>query len=238
MIFCVYCSNRIAVRVGEYDFSTTDDGPHETIPIKYAKSHEKFHHILGINDIAIIRLSKDVEFTGIIEKFLFIFTAFHPIKLFVEFYFLPNSLDRIRPICLPTREAIGKDLVGAQPFLAGWGKMAEGKKGARSPILLQIQLPIINIKDCKEKYRSIGKFLNDIQFSERTMCAGFTEGGKDACQGDSGGPLMHPNVVNGKHRYFQIGVVSYGHGCGRPNLPTIYANVSHYIDWINTQLNE
>ena len=37
---------------------------------------------------------------------------------------------------------------------------------------------------------------------------------------------------------FSILVVSYGHECGRPNTPSAYTNVQHFIDWIQEKLNK
>lgn len=56
--------NLVAVRLGEYDISTTTDGQHETIRVDHTKKHSQFHFGLGINDIAIVYLVSDVEFTG------------------------------------------------------------------------------------------------------------------------------------------------------------------------------
>lgn len=53
-----------------------------------------------------------------------------------------------------------------------------------------------------------------------------------ALQGDSGGPL----VCNMDGLWYQIGIVSWGVGCGRPNLPGIYTNVSHHYNWIETMM--
>ena len=47
-------------------------------------------------------------------------------------------------------------------------------------------------------------------------------------QGDSGGPL-HASIGG---QMFQIGVVSYGDGCGRAGYPGVYTRISSYKDWI------
>lgn len=103
---------------------------------------------------------------------------------------------------------------------------------------MQVQVPVITNQECLEKYKRIRLYYADIQFSSRVLCAGFEAGGKDTCHGDSGGPLMLPQQKDGKFNFYQIGVVSYGIGCGRSNIPGIYANVQHYAKWIKRKLEE
>ena len=47
-------------------------------------------------------------------------------------------------------------------------------------------------------------------------------------QGDSGGPLMHIGGV-----VYQVGVVSWGIGCGKAQFPGVYTRVAEMRDWID-----
>lgn len=53
---------------------------------------------------------------------------------------------------------------------------------------------------------------------------------KDSCQGDSGGPLFQNSTR------IQIGIVSYGTGCGLPRFPGVYSEVNNadIRSWIKT----
>lgn len=151
--------------------------------------------------------------------------------------FVFSSIDRVRPICLPIDEPVrSRNFVGFQPLVAGWGRTQEG--GSASNVLQELQLPVLDNAVCKDRYRKQGKLISEKQFNEAILCAGVLTGGQDSCQGDSGGPLMSPSIVNGRSIYYQIGIVSYGIGCARTDVPGVYSRVQTFVDWIQEKVAE
>jgi len=132
----------------------------------------------------------------------------------------------VSPVCLPPS---GWEYSG-DCVVTGWGKLSEGGRSADE--LQKVIVPIISNEECIESYRAIG-YTGPI--ADTMICAGYEFGGKDACQGDSGGPFVCRGTDN---RYFLGGIVSWGVGCARPNVPGVYTEVSHYIEWINEVVNE
>ena len=61
--FSIQIQRRV-IRLGEHDLTTLDDGPNLDVPVAHAKKHEHYDEDLDINDIAMITLEDDVEFTG------------------------------------------------------------------------------------------------------------------------------------------------------------------------------
>ncbi|XP_066249300.1 trypsin-3-like [Euwallacea similis] len=113
---------------------------------------------------------------------------------------------------LPTANTVFE--VGTLGVVSGWGTTSEN--GAGSVQLRRVDVPVVSEAVCRSAYGSV--------INERTLCAGFTEGGRDACQGDSGGPY----VVNG----LLAGVVSFGAGCARPGYPGVYAAIVPFRQWL------
>lgn len=97
--------------------------------------------------------------------------------------------------------------------LAGWGRFKLKSKNAN--ILQQVQLPVLENNECRNRYREAERYMLDLEvrFSKKyVLCAGIGAGGKDVCFGDSGNPLMTPVFESGRFPFYQIGIVSYGFG--------------------------
>ncbi|CAG0883219.1 unnamed protein product [Cyprideis torosa] len=102
----------------------------------------------------------------------------------------------------------------------GWGRLADGT----SPEQLQyVEVPFVNDELCRDAYGQ-----GDI--ADHMICAG--EANKDSCQGDSGGPIV--NQVGGTT---QVGIVSWGYGCGVDGFPGVYTEVAYFNDWIRANVN-
>ena len=95
----------------------------------------------------------------------------------------------------------------------GWGAIREG--GPSSSFLQQVEVPLWTAEDCRRVYPTL---------TPRQICAGRVTGGADSCQGDSGGALL-VSVDGAEGAWRQLGVVSYGVGCARPNVPGVYTDL-------------
>ncbi|XP_038178211.1 serine protease 44-like [Arvicola amphibius] len=138
-----------------------------------------------------------------------------------------NYSASIQPVCLPRRTFLVQ--AGTQCWVTGWGRVVEG--GASSRLLREVQLSIIRHEKCnqilKDKTGSI------FGITQEGVVCGYSEKGGDTCQGDSGGPL----VCELNETWVQVGIVSWGIGCGRKGYPGVYTEVSYYRNWIVKELS-
>ncbi|SCL49824.1 S1 family peptidase [Micromonospora chersina] len=104
--------------------------------------------------------------------------------------------------------------------IAGWGAATEG--GGQQRYLLKATVPFVSDATCSANYGG------DIIPAEE-ICAGYAGGGVDTCQGDSGGPMFRRDASNA---WIQVGIVSWGNGCARPNYPGVYTQVSYFASAI------
>ncbi|XP_069859447.1 testisin-like [Dipodomys merriami] len=133
----------------------------------------------------------------------------------------------IQPICLMASTAIFENRTDC--WVTGWGDIQEDELLPSPYILQEVQVAIMNNSMCNHLFE-LTDFRVDIWGD--MLCAGDPKGGKDSCFGDSGGPLSCEQ--NGL--WYQVGVVSWGQGCGRPNRPGIYTNISQHVRWIRTTI--
>ena len=53
---------------------------------------------------------------------------------------------------------------------------------------------------------------------------------KDSCQFDNGGPLVCNDQLQG--------LVSWGWGCARPNMPGVYTKICYFTEWIKDKIDK
>uniref|UniRef100_A0A8C8YCL7 Serine protease 41 n=1 Tax=Prolemur simus TaxID=1328070 RepID=A0A8C8YCL7_PROSS len=111
-------------------------------------------------------------------------------------------------------------------WVTGWGSLRENETSVPAPYNLQeAQLTVFNNTRCNYLFQQpSGRSTVD----DSMFCAGAENGSVDTCRGDSGGPL----VCDKDGLWYLVGVVSWGIGCGWPNRPGVYANVSRHFTWI------
>lgn len=119
---------------------------------------------------------------------------------------------------LPTLNIAQDDSYNEGDFeIAGWGADSEG--GSQQQHLLKATVPFVDDATCGSAYG--GSFI-----PEEEICAGLVgEGGVDACQGDSGGPMFRKDNSD---EWVQVGIVSWGQGCARPDYPGVYTEVGAF----------
>ena len=110
-----------------------------------------------------------------------------------------------------------------------------------SVVLKEIKVPLWRHSVCNEALQS--QFGTKYSLPDTAVCAGAE--GRDACdvrnlktkkiflfkivlQGDGGGPL----VCEQDGQWYQVGIVSFGIGCGRRGVPGVYTRVQAFQPWL------
>ncbi|XP_023805891.1 transmembrane protease serine 7 [Oryzias latipes] len=135
----------------------------------------------------------------------------------------PSLSPLVQPVCVAPSSHTVTD--SHHCMVTGWGYRSEDDKVLPS-VLQKADVSIMSQTECKKTYGLI---------SPRMLCAGVPSGERDACRGDSGGPLSCQAPGGG--RWFLIGIVSWGSGCGRPNLPGVYTRVNKFTSWIYSHIS-
>ena len=153
-------------------------------------------------------------------------------------------------ICLPRGLNITNIIKhGNKMYAVGWGGTTawnpetdglEIADTSKNP-LKQVKQPFKTSKFCADhvaakKAQERAQFKDKWYFNNATQfCAGDVTGQNGTCHGDAGGPAMVQNInpENGKWRWFQVGIVSWGDGCAQKGEVGYYTKVSAYVDWID-----
>ncbi|CAK1545386.1 unnamed protein product [Leptosia nina] len=131
---CIY--NRedslYVVRLGELDLADTNDGASPVdVLIKSKIMHEGYDSMAFTNDIGLLVLERDVEFTKL-----------------------------IKPICIPQDAKLrSQTFEKYNPLIAGWGDVAY--RGPSASHLQVAQLPVVSNANCKETYSPYKKQVID-----------------------------------------------------------------------------
>lgn len=135
---------------------------------------------------------------------------------------------KVRPVCLPHRVHQWSDRLPC--YVSGWGvtDLADMYTQKVSSILHHAKVKLWNQDKCQTVYPS--------RLIPSMICAGYEQGEVDACKGDSGGPLVCRTSTN--TTWTQVGVVSWGEGCGTKGKPGVYTRVDSFLGWIQDFIAE
>lgn len=225
-------TKNLLVHVGNTSLLAEDDA-RDWIPIKRIIAHPKYVTGTNVNDIALVELER-----------------------------APKRGAKVQQVTVVTRETEPTDLPEqAELRIIGWGTTSEG--GRPSPDLMETRLTAVDRNRCNRVLTSalVGspdarRALEDLSYvfnltpaarraleqqlpqiggvvTPQMFCAGAAVDGVDTCQGDSGGPILSRK---GDGPLVQVGIVSFGIGCGHAEFPGVYTRLALYIDWIKASI--
>ncbi|XP_006975599.1 serine protease 42 [Peromyscus maniculatus bairdii] len=141
-----------------------------------------------------------------------------------------NFTSNIYPVCIPSETFFVN--AGTKCWVTGWGKPAPGAPNIPTEVLQEVDQNIIHYSECNKMLMKVTSTSLDLVKSG--MICGYKEKGRDACQGDSGGPLS----CELDDKWVQVGVVSWGIGCGRQGHPGVYTDTAYYSKWLTAVVNQ
>ncbi|MFE7130563.1 S1 family serine peptidase [Streptomyces sp. NPDC057638] len=146
---------------------------------------------------------------------------YNPAKNFaydIALILLDKRVSTVTPVTLPTPGTDALIRPGQKATVTGWGNI-DTAQPTFPDRLREVRKPLLSHDECRISYPGYNPTSH--------LCAGVE--GKDSCQGDSGGPLFR--TVRGREAPYQIGIVSWGHGCAGQGAPGVYTNLSSKKLW-------
>jgi secreted trypsin-like serine protease len=131
---------------------------------------------------------------------------------------LDRVVRNIRPVRIPAPRANAFENPGRNLTVAGWGNtVQQGPNGGqpdRYPNRMQeAEVPVVSDAEARRDYEA--------NYAPGLMVAAGRLN-RDTCQGDSGGPMFEK--VGGTT--YQVGITSFGTGCGTRQYPGVYTEAN------------
>ncbi|XP_053678135.1 phenoloxidase-activating factor 2-like [Anopheles nili] len=135
---------------------------------------------------------------------------------------LDDSRSNIEAVCLPDRTAPPKY---ENCLVTGWG--GSPKSNQIQSIQQYTKLTPVDHQTCEIRLQNQQSLGRKFTLHESFLCADGID--TDACQGSGGSPF----TCEWNGRYFLVGIVSWGIGCG-DGIPAVLTNVPHLSEWIKS----
>lgn len=175
------------------------------------KQTENSEHLEQVHGIYIPEMYNSSTYDGDIA----LIRLAHPVTRFSEY---------VRPICLPNIATSRRaHRVGELGKVTGWGQIAD--YGPYPRYMTEVILPLVGKRRCRDSTRHL--------VTTNMFCAGYPRESGDACMGDSGGPYS----VYHRGRWYILGIVSWGEGCGVDGKYGFYTKVAKFLEWTNAHIN-
>ncbi|MBD1557842.1 serine protease [Vibrio sp. S9_S30] len=139
---------------------------------------------------------------------------------------IDNVLQGVETVTLPTLPLNQYVVPGVSLEAVGLGTKVIGN--IKPSKLQHVSIEYVSNETCINSQ----EFLNETNIGVTNFCAGDATGAglKDTCTGDSGGPL----ILRSGTQSMQLGIVSFGIGCAKPNTYGVYTDVPKMVSWINS----
>jgi len=128
---------------------------------------------------------------------------------------LSSPVDDITPLEVVRPSERSRWEVGDPATVIGWGVTSE------TSTVPSDELRFVRVAIEADAEMAAPSVYGDAFLASDMIGAGRTGGGADACFGDSGGPL----VIGRGSTLRQVGIVSFGAGCGRPGYPGVFSRL-------------
>ncbi|XP_069004481.1 transmembrane protease serine 2-like [Embiotoca jacksoni] len=131
-----------------------------------------------------------------------------------------TASSNIAAVCLPN---VGLNVSAPQKY---WTTRFGNDSGSLH--LMEAQVSLVESAECNSSIAHSGRISQDM------LCTRETEAGASVCHTDSGGPLV--SLMDGL--WWLRGDSIWEEHCTGQNKPGVYGNVTHFLDWIFSQMKK